>query len=401
MKVILILARGFHVAYAGCYGSSWNMTPTLDRVASEGVVFDFHYASSLDPEFASQAWQILQLSHFPNSQSHLHEWNALQFLAEKKIPAILCSDADIAADQESWTEVLCPGNKIRGRARRWRRVVSQVRAAVDQLAKSKDWLLAIDSSFLLPPWDIPEQAHHFDAASENAQDLSGAGGEDREPESKLSEEMAAALAQQEKYATAVSYLDEGIGTVLRALEPWQANDDALLLITGDRGQSLGEFLLRSGDESQLHDEWIHLPLVIRLPGNHEGRRITALTQPVDLACTILSAFGLTAPASEGQDLMRLCRHPIEQVRPYALCFSGQETHAQWVLRTREWMLSMQDAQGDHRISLFQKPEDRWEMNNIVQHHLDVATGLQSVLEAWKTACRSGTSFGYPLPILSR
>src|SRR6266581_1547354 len=44
MKIIVIEAIGLHLGYLGCYGNDWVATPNLDRVAAEGIVFDWHLA---------------------------------------------------------------------------------------------------------------------------------------------------------------------------------------------------------------------------------------------------------------------------------------------------------------------------------------------------------------------
>ena len=42
MKILVIEAFGLHVGYLGCYGNEWVATPHLDRLAVDGVVFDWH-----------------------------------------------------------------------------------------------------------------------------------------------------------------------------------------------------------------------------------------------------------------------------------------------------------------------------------------------------------------------
>src|SRR6266478_4898787 len=57
MKVLVIVARGLNAGYLGCYGNAWVETPTLDRLATEGVVFDRHYADCPSPEGACRSWR--------------------------------------------------------------------------------------------------------------------------------------------------------------------------------------------------------------------------------------------------------------------------------------------------------------------------------------------------------
>src|SRR5437879_5985283 len=57
MNAIVLIANGLHLGYIGCYGNDWVQTPTLDRLASEGVVFDQHFADQPDAAGAQRAWQ--------------------------------------------------------------------------------------------------------------------------------------------------------------------------------------------------------------------------------------------------------------------------------------------------------------------------------------------------------
>jgi hypothetical protein len=58
MKVLIVVARGLHLGYIGCYGNEWVETPALDRLAADGVAFDQHYADQPDSAGAQRAWQI-------------------------------------------------------------------------------------------------------------------------------------------------------------------------------------------------------------------------------------------------------------------------------------------------------------------------------------------------------
>src|SRR4051812_13180901 len=56
MKIVVIEACGLHLGYLGCYGNEWVATPTLDRLATQGIVFDWHIADQ--PELAAVTpWQ--------------------------------------------------------------------------------------------------------------------------------------------------------------------------------------------------------------------------------------------------------------------------------------------------------------------------------------------------------
>src|SRR5258707_15625555 len=57
MKAIVLVAKGLHLGYVGCYGNDWVQTPNLDQLAAEGIVFDQHFADQPDAVGAQRAWQ--------------------------------------------------------------------------------------------------------------------------------------------------------------------------------------------------------------------------------------------------------------------------------------------------------------------------------------------------------
>src|SRR5206468_6631731 len=103
-------------------------------------------------------------------------------------------------------------------------------------------------------------------------------------------------------------------------------DDCLVMLLGDQGLALGEHGICGPHRPWLHDELIHLPLLIRLPATSTGgsgpggRRAAALTQTVDLAPTLLEAFGLPAPPElHGRSLLPLAREEAGAVTREYVC----------------------------------------------------------------------------------
>ncbi|MFN5532429.1 MAG: hypothetical protein ACK5F7_17775, partial [Planctomycetaceae bacterium] len=55
-RALVLAADRWHVDFMGVYGNDWIETPALQRLASEGVVFDAHFAATLDAPRAAAAW---------------------------------------------------------------------------------------------------------------------------------------------------------------------------------------------------------------------------------------------------------------------------------------------------------------------------------------------------------
>src|SRR6476646_1640875 len=56
MNVVVLALRGCPVAALGPYGNEWVVTPNLDRLAAESVVFDRHVSDCPEPVAACRAW---------------------------------------------------------------------------------------------------------------------------------------------------------------------------------------------------------------------------------------------------------------------------------------------------------------------------------------------------------
>ncbi|HEY7155261.1 MAG TPA: hypothetical protein VH575_14965, partial [Gemmataceae bacterium] len=171
----------------------------------------------------------------------------------------------------------------------------------------------------------------------------------------------------------------------------------------DVGPSLGEHGVVGPVRAEPHDEIIHLPLLVRLPGGAEaGRRVGALTQSVDLAAMLADWFQTPLPDAHGRSLLPLARGAIETIRPYA-CAGLQVGEAiEYALRTPEWAFLLparSDADdGVRSPRLYVKPEDRWEVNDVLQHHLDLAEQLERTLRDFVTAsCQPGPLRAPSLP----
>lgn len=85
MNVLVIACNGVHLGFLGPYGNGWIETPNVDRLASEGVVFDHHYAENLTTLPTRRSWWTGRYG-FPNPELG---WTALR-PDERILPDVLC-----------------------------------------------------------------------------------------------------------------------------------------------------------------------------------------------------------------------------------------------------------------------------------------------------------------------
>jgi arylsulfatase A-like enzyme/Tfp pilus assembly protein PilF len=120
-----------------------------------------------------------------------------------------------------------------------------------------------------------------------------------DPPSPYKERFASHL-----YDGEIAYADACVGKLLDALRQHGLYDETLIAVMADHGESLGAH----GENTHgvfLYDETIHVPLLIKLPLNRAaGRRVDARAGLVDVAPTILTAAGVMPPAEmQGRSLI--------------------------------------------------------------------------------------------------
>ncbi len=405
MKAVVVIARGLQLGALGCYGNPWIDTPALDGLAAEGVVFDQHFADAADPAGARRAWRSGRY-HLPGPTS-AHEScstpDLLDSLRSQRIRTCLIADNSQPIPNgfaTGWDEV--ERVTAEEETTTLEATLEAAGAALLRLEQRDNWLLWIELTTPLPPWNVPEeyQAPYFTEEPIEDED------EQAEEEEQASEpltpltEIASGpvdpdddylyLSIQTSFAAAVTYLDAGIGQLLEALAGVEGGDEVLILVTTDIGQNLGEHGIVGPVRPWLHAQVVHLPLLVRLPRRAEaGRRVDALTQAVDLAATLADWFHAPLPDAHGRSLLPLVRGETETIRPYACAGLQVGESIEYALRTPEWafLLPQQVCSEDapRMPRLYVKPDDRWEMNDVLQHHQELAEQLEKTLRDFVTA----------------
>jgi arylsulfatase A-like enzyme/thioredoxin-like negative regulator of GroEL len=131
---------------------------------------------------------------------------------------------------------------------------------------------------------------------------------------------------KQPYDGEIAYADSAVGKLLDALRKHGIYDETLIAVMADHGESLGAH----GENTHgifLYDETLHVPLLIKLPLNRSaGKRIETRVSLVDAAPTILQAAGIEVPKEmQGQSLLPLLQ-PASS-RASALAASAQDRPA--------------------------------------------------------------------------
>ena len=107
---------------------------------------------------------------------------------------------------------------------------------------------------------------------------------------------------KERYAAApydgeIAYMDSAVGIFLKALQRQGLFSSSVIAAAADHGEAFGEH----GEERHgmfLYDETVHVPLLLKLPAEKlAGERVDTRVALVDVAPSLLQAAGVSAPAT--------------------------------------------------------------------------------------------------------
>src|SRR6202163_1796787 len=110
------------------------------------------------------------------------------------------------------------------------------------------------------------------------------------------------------YDGEIAYADSAVGKLLAEIRKHGLYDETLIAVRADHGDSLGAH----GENTHgilLYDETLHVPLLFKLPASRAaGKRVDARVRLVDVAPTILQEAGLPVPKEmQGESLSAMMK----------------------------------------------------------------------------------------------
>jgi len=193
-----------------------------------------------------------------------------------------------------------------------------------------------------------------------------------------------------RYEGEIAYTDAAITQLLAALRQHQLYDDAWIVVVADHGESLGAH----GEDTHgifLYDETLHVPLVLKLPKNQmAGKRITGRVRLVDIAPTLLEAAGLPVPpAMQGQSLLRIARTTPNTDQPAYARSDTSRLEFGWSA-LESWRAGKYLLVRAPSSELYDLSADPGATRNLAQSSKAVFDTLAAQLESFDRRMQSGT-----------
>lgn len=185
---------------------------------------------------------------------------------------------------------------------------------------------------------------------------------------------AAAKEMKRAYWAAVSFMDDNVGRVLRALDELGLRDNTIVVFWGDHGYQLGE----RGRWSKAYSLWdvaVRSPLLIVAPGvtPKKGAVCERTIEIINLYRTLSELAGLPEPGgTEGVSMVPLLRDPQRAWDRPAYTVVQYRGHFGRSVETERWHYADWDkGEGGHM--LIDRQNDPQELTNLVTDPKQAAT----------------------------
>lgn len=320
-NILLITIDTLRADYLGCYGNKAVKTPTLDKLAKDGHLFEKAFCQS--PYTTPSHCSIM-------TSTYMNQHKAINGAAMKDgLPTV----AEILNSNGYKTAAFVSCGMVRSGNSRLDKGFDYYEDSLSSYSSffrhdECQYLLTVNIISKLQDHQIPGNIvsdrsikwlsrkknkpffcwlHYFDPHDPY---------DAPEPYKNMYEEMIDRdlpyQFERMRYAGEVTYADSQIGRVIESLKKNKLYDNTLIIITSDHGEAFGEKhgdIIEYNHGDHLYDTTQHVPLIIKLPTERDiNHRISHIVQLIDIAPSILEFLGNNKYAPfKGVSLMDLIK----------------------------------------------------------------------------------------------
>ena len=286
-NVVVITIDTLRADHVGCYGYKDIKTPNIDALAHEGVRFERAYTPV---PVTLPAHSALFTGTYP-LRSGMHDF----------------ADNKLSAAQPTLASVLKQNGYATGAV-----IGSAVLDSRFGVNHGFDFYYDHFDFSRLQESNLDEMERPADAVADQALDWLDKNYQKKfflwmhlydphypyRPPSPYSEEYKDHL-----YDGEIAFADSQVGRLIRELKEKGVYQNTVIVLTGDHGESLGEH----GEKTHgffIYNATLHIPVIIRFPGEPSARTVPDLVSLPDLMPTVLAFLKIDAPSDvQGRNLL--------------------------------------------------------------------------------------------------
>jgi len=419
--------------HLGCYGYGRNTSPTIDRIAGEGVRFTNCYASDAPCLPSRSAFWTGRfgihtgvVNHDGTAADPFLQGSERKFKNDarpERMPWMVrmrrsglktVSVSPFAGRHSAWwfyegfAEMHDPG---KGGGERADEINPTALAWIRRNAKQDNWFLHVNywdphttyrtpesygnpfEGEPIPAWHTEEvRRRHWESfGPHSAPEPFGFGCEKKWGTFPRQPDAIASMEDYRRwidgYDTGIRYADDHVGKLLEELDRQGVLDDLVIMVSSDHGENQGELNVY-GDHQTADYCTSRVPMIVRWPGITQPRVDDALYYQLDFTPTLTELAGGECSARwDGRSFAEAMRKG-ESAGRESLVVSQCAWSAQRSVRMGDWMMIRTYHDGlkdfpDHM--LFDVAKDPHETKNVAAEHPEVVAEAAQVLEDWHGA----------------
>lgn len=414
MKAVLFVLDTLRADHLGCYGYFRDTSPTIDKLAKEGVIFPDSHASAVatGPGFTCIITGLASV----NNKFYLTPFN---------IPNAINFDDDIL----TFPEMIWDGSDVTTAAfdnlMNFRSHMKQFVRGFEyyvNVTRTSNWIHHhvvggsvnerllpwirhhADEDFFLfvhywdphGPYNQPDEFgnlfHHEKGNLSDLKVVSAPAGYDYVPGWGKADEIfegddikptsgpSKHPRSIDTYDGEIKYTDYLIQQVLEELDKQGVLEDTSILITADHGEQLGQHGMYG--HGGLHEAVVYVPIILWGRGIPKGKEMGGFVQHVDLAPTILELFGIKEyPEMDGMSLLPVVEEKEKTRDRIFLESNGQRA----IMENGIKYIWHKDGSEE----LYNVEEDPMEVINLAEEQKDKASSMREELFQWVEANLKG------------
>jgi arylsulfatase A-like enzyme len=339
--IVVFAVEGVSAASLGAYGGEGGLTPALDALAGESLLFEWAFAQS--PE---------ALPSLTSALTGVYPATSGVTGPEDHLPHEAVTLAEALAESGYLTAAFVHGEETEsdhGLAQGFERFV----LSPDHASRARSWLEKnAGERFLLLVAGWPGLP---------------------EPAAEISDEEAAEAGSRASGEAYLRAVDAGVGEFLDDLRELGLDESATVAFVATTGAAPG------AQGPSLRPESVHVPFLIRLPGGEKARSVRRVAEVAALTPTLIALAGAERPAAaQAADLLPMV---TGMSNPPFMAF-GQAPGETGEGYAAEGGYQLLVSAGGESAALFHLAEDPWGSVDLSSTQAQRARALRSHLEAW-------------------
>lgn len=380
--VLLITIDSLRADHLGCYGYQRNTSPNIDKLAKEGVLFLNCFATG-----SSTVWSFPGLL----TGRYLEVRNADYVLMDNILDKKFITLAEYLKNAGYYTagfmdkSLLNAGRgfeqgfdyyfyNISGEKGDARAITERVISFLNNYKNNKPFFIWMHSSGCHVSYRFPDRGKYLsifendELYKQNDKKLKFT--PEDTPNYFISRGYIPRIVSEQGkynlnyyiacYDAKLRYTDFYLGELLKSIKD-NIRDNMIIILTADHGESLGEHNVYFSHGENIHDELLHIPLIINDNRSFKGaEKISTAVSSVDIVPTVLSRINpnwyfLNKNRFDGRDLARLVKNKainrkyLYSYSPYSRSIRDIKKNVKYVLtsNTREELFLLPDEYANH------------------------------------------------------